>query len=400
MKYIKQVLGGDLRQYTMVVALGLLILIFNVISDGRMLTSSNFQNLLSGNAYVLVLALGMLMVIVIGQIDLSVGSVAGFAGMVMALVAKNYNVPWWVAVLIALAIGILAGAWHGFFLSQLGIPGFITTLGGMMIFRGGVIWISRSISVPAPEELKWFGAGYLPEWGPSFTGMNNSTLVLGLIGIVCFAVGQIRKYNRSKNSPVGVTPLWAVVTRIALMTVLIGYFTYLFGSGRVGTSFPVPGLILLLLTIIYHIITQRTKFGRHVYAVGGNKAAAALSGVNVKRTYFLTMMNMSFLAAVAGILFVGRSTAAGPADGTSWEMDAIASVFIGGAAVSGGVGTILATIVGGMVMAVLNNGLMLMGVGADKTQVIKGFVLLAAVAFDVYNKKTGKSSIIGRILSK
>ncbi|WP_036948042.1 sugar ABC transporter permease [Pseudobutyrivibrio ruminis] len=400
MKYIKQVLGGDLRQYTMVVALGLLILIFNVISDGRMLTSSNFQNLLSGNAYVLVLALGMLMVIVIGQIDLSVGSVAGFAGMVMALVAKNYNVPWWVAVLIALAIGILAGAWHGFFLSQLGIPGFITTLGGMMIFRGGVIWISRSISVPAPEELKWFGAGYLPEWGPTFTGMNNSTLLLGIIGIVCYAVAQIRKYNSSKNSAVGATPLWAVVTRIVLMTVLIGYFTYLFGSGRVGTSFPVPGLILLLLTIIYHIITQRTKFGRHVYAVGGNKAAAALSGVNVKRTYFLTMMNMSFLAAVAGILFVGRSTAAGPADGTSWEMDAIASVFIGGAAVSGGVGTILATIVGGMVMAVLNNGLMLMGVGADKTQVIKGFVLLAAVAFDVYNKKTGKSSIIGRILSK
>ena len=400
MKYIKQVLGGDLRQYTMVVALAALIIIFNIISGGRMLTSSNFQNLLSGNAYVLVLALGMLMVIVIGQIDLSVGSVAGFAGMVMALVAKNYNVPWWVAVLIALAIGILAGAWHGFFLSQLGIPGFITTLGGMMIFRGGVIWISRSISVPAPEELKWFGAGYLPEWGPSFTGMNNSTLLLGIIGIVCYAVAQIRKYNSSKHSAVGATPLWAVVTRIVLMTVLIGYFTYLFGSGRVGTSFPVPGLILLLLTIIYHIITQRTKFGRHVYAVGGNKAAAALSGVNVKRTYFLTMMNMSFLAAVAGILFVGRSTAAGPADGTSWEMDAIASVFIGGAAVSGGVGTILATIVGGMVMAVLNNGLMLMGVGADKTQVIKGFVLLAAVAFDVYNKKTGKSSIIGRILSK
>jgi putative multiple sugar transport system permease protein len=397
MKQLKQVLGGDLRQYTMVLALALLILIFNVISGGRMLISSNFQNLLSGNAYVLVLALGMLMVIVIGQIDLSVGSVAGFAGMVMALVAKNYNVPWWAAVLIALAIGILAGAWHGFFLSQLGIPGFITTLGGMMIFRGGVIWISHSISVPAPEQLKWFGAGYLPEWGPAFTGMNNSTLLLGIIGIVCFAVGQLRKYNSQKNNAVDATPLWAVVTRIALMTVLIGYFTYLFGSGRVGTSFPVPGLILLLLTIIYHIITQRTKFGRHVYAVGGNKAAAALSGVNVKRTYFLTMMNMSFLAAVAGILFVGRSTAAGPADGTSWEMDAIASVFIGGAAVSGGVGTILATIVGGMVMAVLNNGLMLMGVGADKTQVIKGFVLLAAVAFDVYNKKSGKSSIIGKL---
>ncbi|MBQ2316733.1 MAG: sugar ABC transporter permease, partial [Lachnospiraceae bacterium] len=374
-----------------------LIIIFNIISGGRMLTSSNFQNLISGNAYVLILALGMLMVIVIGQIDLSVGSVAGFAGMVMALVAKNYNVPWWCAVLIAIAIGLLAGAWHGFFLSQLGIPGFITTLGGMMIFRGGVIWISHSISVPAPEQLKWFGSGYLPEWGPAFTGMNNSTLLLGIIGIVAYIVAQIRKYKRSGDATGVKDPLWAVVVRIILMTVLIGYFTWLFGSGRVGTSFPVPGLILLLLTVIYHIITQRTKFGRHVYAVGGNKAAAALSGVNVKRTYFLTMMNMSFLAAVAGILFVGRSTAAGPADGTSWEMDAIASVFIGGAAVSGGVGTILATIVGGLVMAVLNNGLMLMGVGADKTQVIKGFVLLAAVAFDVYNKKSGKSSIIGRL---
>jgi putative multiple sugar transport system permease protein len=397
MKYIKQVLGNDLRQYTMVVALAALIIIFNIISGGRMLTSSNFQNLISGNAYVLILALGMLMVIVIGQIDLSVGSVAGFAGMVMALVAKNYNVPWWCAVLIAIAIGLLAGAWHGFFLSQLGIPGFITTLGGMMIFRGGVIWISHSISVPAPEQLKWFGSGYLPEWGPAFTGMNNSTLLLGIIGIVAYIVAQIRKYKRSGDATGVKDPLWAVVVRIILMTVVIGYFTWLFGSGRVGTSFPVPGLILLLLTVIYHIITQRTKFGRHVYAVGGNKAAAALSGVNVKRTYFLTMMNMSFLAAVAGILFVGRSTAAGPADGTSWEMDAIASVFIGGAAVSGGVGTILATIVGGLVMAVLNNGLMLMGVGADKTQVIKGFVLLAAVAFDVYNKKSGKSSIIGRL---
>lgn len=397
MKYIKQVLGGDLRQYTMVLALAALAIIFNIISGGRMLTSSNVQNLISGNAYVLILALGMLMVIVIGQIDLSVGSVAGFAGMVMALVAKNYNIPWWCAVLIALGIGLLAGAWHGFFLSQLGIPGFITTLGGMMIFRGGVIWISRSISGPAPEQLKWFGAGYLPEWGPAFTGMNNSTLLLGLIGIFCFIIGQVKKYKYSDNGNGTKDPLWAVIVRVILVSVIIGYFTWLFGTGRVGTSFPVPGLILLILTIIYHIITQRTKFGRHVYAVGGNKAAAALSGVNVKKTYFLTMMNMSFLAAVAGILFVGRSTAAGPADGTSWEMDAIASVFIGGAAVSGGVGTILATIVGGLVMAVLNNGLMLMGVGADRTQVIKGFVLLAAVAFDVYNKSTGKASIIGRI---
>ena len=392
MQRIKQILGADLRQYTMVLALAALIIVFNIISDGRMLTSSNFQNLLSGNAYVLVLALGMLMVIVIGQIDLSVGSVAGFAGMVMAKAAHDLNMPWYVAVLVALVIGAVAGAWNGFFLAKLGIPGFITTLGSMMMFRGAVIWISRSISVPAPDELRFFGAGYLPEWGPAFTGMNNSTLLLGLIGIIVFIVFEMKKYRQSASLSGNRAPLWTVIVRIAIISAVIGYFTWLYGSGRVGTSFPIPGVILLILVILYHIITQKTMFGRHVYAVGGNKSAAALSGVNVSKTYFLTMMNMSMLSAVAGILFVGRSTAAGPADGTSWEMDAIASVFIGGAAVSGGVGTILATMVGGMVMAVLNNGLMLMGVGADKTQVIKGLVLLLAVTFDVYNKRSGRGS--------
>ena len=387
MKYFKKVLGEDLRQYTMVVALAALIIIFNIASGGKMVTSSNFQNLISGNAYVLVLALGMLMVIVIGQIDLSVGSVAGFASMVMAITARQFNLPWYVAILIALIIGMIAGAWQGFFLSRLGIPGFITTLGGMMIFRGGVIWISNSISVPVPSELKWFGAGYLPEWGPAFTGMNNSTLLLGIIAIAVYVIAQIRKYTHSGDITGKKEAFWPFAVRIGIVAVVIGYATWLFGSGRPGTSFPIPGLILVILIILYYLITERTPFGRHVYAVGGNKSAAELSGVNVKRTYFLTMLNMSVLAAVAGILFVGRSTAAGPADGTSWEMDAIASVFIGGAAVSGGVGTVIATMVGGLVMAVLNNGLMLMGVGADKTQVIKGFVLLAAVAFDVYNKK-------------
>lgn len=387
MKYVKKVLGEDLRQYTMVVALAALIIIFNIASGGKMITSSNFQNLISGNAYVLVLALGMLMVIVIGQIDLSVGSVAGFASMVMAITARQFNLPWYIAILIALVIGMIAGAWQGFFLSRLGIPGFITTLGGMMIFRGGVIWISNSISVPVPSELKWFGAGYLPEWGPAFTGMNNSTLLLGMIAIAVYVIAQMRRFTHSGDVTGKKEEFWPYAVRIGIVALVIGYMTWLFGSGRVGTSFPIPGLILVILIILYYLITERTSFGRHVYAVGGNKAAAELSGVNVKRTYFLTMLNMSVLAAVAGILFVGRSTAAGPADGTSWEMDAIASVFIGGAAVSGGVGTVIATMVGGLVMAVLNNGLMLMGVGADKTQVIKGFVLLAAVAFDVYNKK-------------
>lgn len=396
MKHLKQILGTELRQFTMVIALVALIIIFNIATGGKVVTPSNFQNLLSGNAYVLVLAVGMLMVIVIGQIDLSVGSVAGFAGMVMALSAREFNLPWWVAALIGLAVGAIAGAWQGFWLARFNIPGFITTLGGMMIFRGGVIWISKSISVPAPEELKIIGAGYLPDWGPN-TGLNNSTVLLGLLAIAAFTWSQLHKRRRIEKLSGKKEPLWPVLVRIVLVKLVIGYVTWLYSSGRPGTSFPVPGLILVVLVIIYHIITQRTRFGRHIYAVGGNKSAATLSGVNVRRTYFLTMLNMSFLAALAGIIFVGRSVAAGPSDGTGWELDAIASVFIGGAAVSGGIGTVIATMVGGMVMAVLNNGLQLLGVGADRTQVIKGFVLLAAVVFDVYNKQRGRGSITGRL---
>lgn len=397
MAYMRKIFGGGLRQYSMVIALVAITVIFNVISGGRMITPSNFQNLISGNAYVLVLAIGMLMVIVIGQIDLSVGSVAGFAGMVMALSARDLGLPWYLAVLFSLAVGAAIGAWQGFWLSRLGIPGFITTLGGYMIFRGGVIFLSKSISVPAPEELKIFSSGYLPSWGPAFTGMNNSTLLLGLIGITAFALTQLGKHYRSIKLNEKKEPLWPVLVQIALVALAVGFLTWIFGTGRPGTSFPVSGVILLALVLAYNVITERTRFGRHIYAVGGNKSAAALSGVNVAKTYFLTMLNMSVLAAFAGILFVGRSTAAGPSDGMGWELDAIASVFIGGASVAGGVGTITATMVGGLVMCVLNSGLMLMGVGSDLTQVIKGLVLLAAVAFDVFNKQQGRPSIIGRL---
>lgn len=395
MKSLKQVLGGDFRQFTMVFALVALLIAFDVASGGRMLTSSNFQNLLSGNAYVLILAIGMVMVIVIGQIDLSVGSVAGVVGMVVAITARDWGLPWFVAVLLGLGLGVLIGAWQGFWLAKFGIPGFITTLAGMMIFRGVIIWISSSISVPAPEELRVLGSGYLPEWGPAFTQMNNSTLLLGIVGIAAFTWSERRRHQTLVKRATEPVPVWPVVVRVVLVAAVIGYVTWIFGSGRPGTSFPVPGLVLLALVIIYHIITTRTRFGRHIYAVGGNRAAAALSGVNTQRTYFLVMMNMSFLAALAGIMFLGRSTSAGPSDGTMWELDAIAAVFIGGAAVSGGIGTVVGSVIGGLVMAVLNSGLMLMGVESDRTQVIKGLVLLAAVAFDVYNKQQGRPSIIG-----
>ncbi len=399
MRTLKQILGGNLQQYTMVLALIALIAVFHFTTDGRMLTPSNLQNLIAGNAYVLVLAIGMVMVIVVGHIDLSVGSVAGFVGMATAISASQYNFPWWAALLVGLLIGIIVGCWHGFWLAKMGIPGFITTLAGMMIFRGLVIWVSQSISKPVPSEFQIFGAGYLPEWGPAFTGMNNSTLLLGILALAWFVYAEVHRRQAALKRGVQ-SPLWVMLVRLGLMAIVIGTVTWLFGSGRPGTSFPIPGVILVVLVIIYHVITQRTRFGRHIYAVGGNRAAAALSGVNTNKIYFLVMANMSFLAAIAGILFVGRATAAGPSDGTMWELDAIAAVFIGGAAVSGGIGTVVGSMIGGLVMAVLNNGLMLMGVGADQTQVIKGLVLLAAVAFDVRNKNAGRPSLIGNLLRR
>ncbi|WP_372594287.1 multiple monosaccharide ABC transporter permease [Actinotalea sp.] len=398
MKSLKALLGGGARQFGMVFALIALTLIFQFATGGKVLTSSNAQNIINGNSYVLILAIGMVLVIIAGHIDLSVGSVAAVVGIVVALAIRDWGIPWWLGVLLGLSVGAVIGAWQGFWVAYVGIPGFITTLAGMMLFRGANQWIGKSNTIPVPKEIQYLGAGYLPEWGPA-TGMNNSTLLLGLLGIAALVWSESRRRRSAVRLGGEKAPMWVSVTRTSVLSVVVAALAWLYGSGRVGTSFPVAGVILVVLVLVYGFISNRTITGRHVYAVGGNKSAAALSGVNIKRTNFLVMMNMSMLAALAGIVFIGRSTASGPFDGTNWELDAIAAVFIGGAAVSGGVGTVIGSMIGGLVMAVLNNGLQLLGVGSDRTQVIKGLVLLAAVAFDVYNKVQGKPSIIGMLMS-
>jgi putative multiple sugar transport system permease protein len=342
----------------------------------------------------LVLAIGMVMVIIVGHIDLSVGSVAAFVGIVVAIAMRDWGIPWWMAFLLGLALGAVCGAWQGFWVAYMGIPGFIVTLAGYMFFRGANQWVGKSLTVPVPKAFQYLGAGYLPEWGPN-TAMNNSTLLLGVLAVAVLVWMQVSQRRALAKIGAEVPPLSVMVTRLILLTVVIGYLTWMFGTGRPGSSFPVPGLILVALVIVYSYLTSRTVFGRHIYAVGGNRLAAELSGVNTRRTYFLVMMNMAMLAAFAGMMFVGRSTASGPFDGVGWELDAIAAVFIGGAAVSGGVGTVVGSVIGGLVMAVLNNGLQLMSAGSDATQMIKGLVLLAAVALDVWQKSQNKPSITG-----
>jgi len=394
MKAMKQLLSGNGRQFGMIFALVVLIGLFQWLTGGKTLTPTNMINLFNGNSYILILAVGMVFVIIAGHIDLSVGSVAAVTGIVVAMAMRDWGIPWWAGILLGLAIGAVIGAWQGMWVAYVGIPAFIVTLAGMLIFRGANQYFGKSNTVPVPQEFQFIGAGYLPEVGPN-TGYNNLTLLLGLVLAAVVVAGEFRR--RAKTVKIGSVnpPAWVAVTKTGLLVAAILYATYLFSTGRPGTSFPVSGIILAALVVLYVFISTKTVVGRHVYAVGGNLHAAELSGVRSKKVNFLVMMNMSMLASLAGMIFVARSTASGPFDGTGWELDAIAAVFIGGAAVSGGVGTVVGSIIGGLVMAVLNNGLQLLGIGADLTSIIKGMVLLVAVALDVWNKSQGKPSITG-----
>lgn len=397
MNKLKEIFGGDVRQFGMIFALVALILFFQWKTGGLTLDPGNVINIFQGNSYILVMAIGMVLVIIAGHIDLSVGSVAAFAGIVVAIAMRDWGIPWWVGILLGLGIGALVGAWQGFWVAIVGIPAFIVTLAGMLIFRGANQFFGQSNTVPVGADFQRIGAGYLPEFGPD-TGYNNPTIIIGLLVCAAIVGGTLR--NRRNQAKIGAVLEDVVVMaiRLTLICVAILAVAFLMASGRRGTSLPISALILGGLVLLYGFISTRTIIGRHVYAVGGNRHAAELSGVRSKRVNFLVMMNMSVLASLAGMMFVARSNASGPFDGVGWELDVIAAVFIGGAAVSGGVGTVVGSVIGGLVMAVLNNGLELLSVGADQKQIYKGLVLLIAVAFDVYNKSQGRRSLTGMMM--
>lgn len=396
-KDLKKIFGGgqsDVRQFGILFSLIAIIALFQFLTHGLTLSSGNLVNLIGEYSYILILAIGMVMVIIAGHIDLSVGSVAAFAGIVVATSMNSWHLPWPLAILLGIGVGVLIGAWQGFWVAYVGVPAFIVTLAGMLIFRGGNQAIGNANTVPVPQGFTVIGAGYLPEIGPD-TGYNNLTLILGLIVAVAVLVKEWRARRVQEGMGASLAPAWVSILKVVLLDAVVIYATLLFAGGRIGTNFPVSGIILGVLVILYSFITRNTIFGRHIYAVGGNRLAAELSGVNSRRVNFLVMMNMSVLASLAGMIFVARSVASGPQDGLSWELDAIAAVFIGGAAVSGGIGTVTGSIIGGLVMAVLNNGLQLLGVGSDRVQIIKGMVLLVAVGIDVWNKSQGRPSITG-----
>jgi putative multiple sugar transport system permease protein len=384
MNGLQNILRGNIRQYGMVIALAALLVFFQFKTDGIMLKPLNVSNLVVQNAQILILAIGMVMVIVARHIDLSVGSVAAFVGAVAAILMTKHDVPWFLAVVICLVLAAAIGAWHGFWVAYVGIPAFIVTLASMLLFRGLTLVVLKGATVGSlPQGFKDIGSGFLPEIGPD-TGYHNLTLILGALAALALIAMDVRKRRATQKYGFDVLPLPLFLLKNVLIAAVILYFSYLLASAR---GLPIVGLILFGLIIVYSFLMNRTVFGRQVYAVGGNVDAATMSGVNTKRVDFLVMMNMGLLAGLAGLVTTARLTAANPKAGQNFELDAIAAAFIGGAAVTGGVGTVLGAIVGGLVMGVLNNGMSLMGVSIDWQQAIKGLVLLAAVAFDVWNKR-------------
>jgi len=389
MRSIALTITKNLRKNGMFTALVFIMILFQILTDGILFRSMNINNILLQNAYVLILATGMLLCILTGNIDLSVGSVVAFVGAISAIMMVDWHVPVAITIVIALLIGILVGAFHGYFIAYMRIPAFIVTLAGMLIWRGlTMVILNGQTKAPFPKSFQAIAAGYLPGRDVRIGGLNVLALAFGIILSIAFIFLVLQNRNNQKKYDFGAAPLWADLVKIGFIIVGINLLTVSLANYN---GIPIILILLVFLITIYTFITQRTIIGRHIYALGGNEKAAQLSGVKTKKVMFLVYTNMGLLSALAGLVVAGRLNAATPKAGTMFELDAIASCFIGGASASGGIGTIIGAIVGGLVMGVLNNGMSIMGVSVDWQQTIKGLVLLGAVLFDVTTKNKGKS---------
>jgi putative multiple sugar transport system permease protein len=380
-------LALDLRQYGILAALIAIIVLFEVLTGGRLLMPGNVNNLIQQNSYVLILAIGMVMVIIAGHIDLSVGSVVAMVGAVAALAMNDWHLPWWLAVIVALLAGALVGAWQGFWVAYVQIPAFIVTLAGMLLFRGlTLIFLHGGTIGGLPNEFVAIGAGWVPGWLGTVGRVDVLTMVLALIACVLLVFFQTSaRISRKKLSlPVEwAVSFWGKVA-IAVLAIMAVSWQLANYSGT-----PIILVILAALILSYNFLLNRSVFGRHVYAMGGNIFAAVMSGVKTKRVNFALFVNIGMLAALAGVVSTSRAGSAVASAGQNYELDAIAAVFIGGAAVQGGVGTVTGAMIGGLVMGVLNMGLSILSVDAAWQMAIKGLVLLLAVAFDLVNKRRG-----------
>jgi putative multiple sugar transport system permease protein len=372
-----------MRDYGMLVSLLIIMGFFQYMTEGTLMQPLNLTNLILQNSYVVIMALGMLMVIVAGHIDLSVGSVVGFIGALAAVLIVNFEMNFIGAGLICLLAGALIGGAQGYFVAFFKIPSFIVTLAGMLVFKGLTLALLQGQSVgPFPSGFQRLSSGFIPD---PFNGgdLRVTSLVVGIVLVCAFLFVNVRSRAKQAKHGMAGEPFAFFMAKNAILAGAIVYLSYLLASYR---GMPNVLIVMAVLIVAYSFIANRTVIGRRVYAVGGNEKASKLSGIKTERVTFYTFVNMGVLAALAGLIFAARLNTATPKAGTGFELDVIAACFIGGASASGGVGKVMGAVIGAFIMGVMNNGMSIMGIGIDYQQVIKGLVLLAAVFLDVYNK--------------
>ncbi|MCD2100277.1 MULTISPECIES: multiple monosaccharide ABC transporter permease [Rhodococcus] len=381
---LREMFTRNLRTSGIYIALVAIVALFALLTNGASLSPGNITNIVLQYSYILILAIGMVIVIIAGHIDLSVGSVVALTGAISAVVVISYGMPWWVGVAAALATGVAIGAWQGFWVAYIGIPAFIVTLAGMLLFRGLTLVVLDNVSLsPFPSEYGMIASGFLNGLLGGY-GYDVFTLLIFALAVIGYAVSQYRARQSRLRYNQTVPPFGLFIAKIVVVGLAVMAFAWQLATAR---GMPIVLILLAVLIMAYSIIMQRSVFGRQIYAIGGNLSAAALSGVKVKAVNFWIFVNMGLLSAVAGIVFSSRTNGAQPGAGNMFELDAIAAAFIGGAAVSGGVGRVVGAVAGGLIMAVMSNGMQLMGIDQSVQSVVKGLVLLLAVAFDIYNKR-------------
>lgn len=378
-------LSEGLKKYTMIIVLLVVVILFTVNTGGKMLLPQNVNNLIAQNAYVFILATGMLFCILTGgNIDLSVGSLVCFIGAVGGTMMITFGINPYLTLLAMAIIGILAGAWQGFWIAYVRIPPFIVTLAGMLMFRGlsNVVLQGMTLS-PIPDPFLSLFNSYVPDiFG--MEGFNLTCFLIGIIACLVFIVLELLSRRRRQQKGYHVDPLFGTIVKLSLISLVILAFMY-----KLAKYKGIPNALIWVAVIIgiYSYISSKTTTGRYFYAVGGNEKATRLSGIDTNKVYFLAYLNMGLLAAVAGMVTVARLNSANPTAGNNYEMDAIGACFIGGASAYGGTGTVPGVIVGATLMGVLNLGMSIMGVDQNLQKVVKGAVLMAAVIFDVVSKR-------------
>jgi putative multiple sugar transport system permease protein len=383
MKTLTTLFKNNIREYGMLIALIAIMVFFQIRTEGILMKPVNITNLVLQNSYIIIMALGMLLIIISGWIDLSVGSIAAFVGAIAGVLIVKNNMNYGLAILICLGLGALIGAWHGYWVAYVKIPAFIVTLAGMLIFRGLTLVMVRGESIgPFPPEFQKLSSGFIPDFF-QYEGFHVTTILIGVLVSVLLIILDFRTRKNQEKYGFEVTPFYFFVAKNVAITAAVMGFCYLMASYK---GIPNVLVILFPFVTIYAFITNQTVIGRRIYAMGGNEKAARLSGVNTPRLLFYTFVNMGALAALAGLIVAARLNSATPNAGEGFELDVIAACFIGGASASGGIGTIIGAVVGAFFIGVMNNGMSILGVGIDWQQAIKGFVLLIAVFFDVYNK--------------